>query len=312
MRKLVVLFGLVAALAGAPQALAAAPVLVSAGSVNGHATASWTIGPEVEPLVVEVSTSPDVNADGSFVSLDSGSFLFSTQTDWTDVFFLDPGVKYYVHVGGTDMSCPTCPLLEYSNVLSFAGTEGTGPDAPLSRNLRIQKAGAGSGSVTSDPGGINCGTACFQPYSRGGHVTLTPKAAPGSVFAGWDGGGCFGYSPTCEVTMNVTQTVVATFDLVAPPSVPDLIATRNSATATATFTVCDDSSGPLTIALTQIWQDKGQWKSATTTTTQNHTAPCDTHTVSGPLAVRSATMWIAVQVTDVDGRQGSLRTAPAP
>ena len=103
--------------------------------------------------------------------------------------------------------------------------------------------------------------------------------------------------------------------LALSPSLPDLLATRDLAasSATAAFTVCDDSPGPLTIALIQIWQDKGQWKSSTTTTTQNHATSCDPHTVSAPLAARSAPqLWIAVQVTDVDGRQGSLRTAPAP
>jgi protocatechuate 3,4-dioxygenase beta subunit len=81
-----------------------------------------------------------------------------------------------------------------------------------------------------------------------------------------------------------------------------------------TVTVCDDSTGPLTIALIQIWQDRGRWKSTTlTTTTQNHSAGCGTHTVGGPLAARSVPkMWIAAQVTDGDGRQSSLRTAPAP
>ena len=315
MRKFIVLGASMVALAGAPQALAAAPVLVSASSVNGHTVASWTVGTDVEPLVVETSLSPDTNADGSFVTVESGSFLFSTQTDWTDPTFLEAGLTYYIHVGGTDMSCQTCPLIEYSNVLTFVASEGTGPDAPTKVNLHVQKAGTGSGSVTSDPGGINCGTTCAQSYSRDGHVTLTPKPDPGSLFTGWSGGGCLGFSPTCEVTMHVSQTVVANFDLIQPPTLPDLIVARDAgaSSATAAFTVCDDSPGPVSIALIQIWQDKGQWKSSTTTTTQNHATRCDQHTVSAPLAVRSATpLWIAVQVTDVDGRQGSLRTAPAP
>ena len=113
--------------------------------------------------------------------------------------------------------------------------------------------------------------------------------------------------------MNVSQTVVAIFDLLQPPSLPDLLASRDGATATATFTVCDDSPGPLSIALIQVWQERGQWTSTTSTTTQDQTTRCATHTVGAPLGALSAPkLWIAVQVTTRDGRQSSLRTAAAP
>jgi hypothetical protein len=88
---------------------------------------------------------------------------------------------------------------------------------------------------------------------------------------------------------------------------------RDRSNATASFTVCDDSPGPLTIALRQIWQDRGQWKSTSTTMTEAPAESSEIHMVGGALAVRSApAMWIAVQVTDVDDRQSSLRTAAAP
>ena len=74
--------------------------------------------------------------------------------------------------------------------------------------------------------------------------------------------------------MNVSQTVVATFDLIQPPSIPDLVVSRDNATATATFTVCDDSPGPLSIALIQVWQERGQWTSTTSTTTRDQATRC--------------------------------------
>jgi hypothetical protein len=311
MKQLLVLCGLLCALACAPQALAAAPTIVSAASVNGLATATWTLPADVEPLVIEVSLSQETNLDGSFASVESGSFLFGTQTTWTDSFSLEAGETYYVHVGATDMTCQTCPLVEYSNVVSFVATEGT--DSNVLTTLRIKKDGTGDGAVTSNPAGIDCEPTCRRTYLRGIHVTLTPKPSPGSVFVGWSGGGCSGYAPTCEVILNVAQTVTATFDLVAPPSIPTLVVARDGTSATATFSVCDDSAGPMAISLIQVWQDKGQWKSTRTTITQNHAAGCDTHTVSGPIGAQAVpALWIAVQVTDVDGRQGSLRTAPAP
>lgn len=73
---------------------------------------------------------------------------------------------------------------------------------------------AGSGTVTSDVTGINCGTDCTQSYNYGTSVTLTATAASGSAFAGWSGGGCSGNAATCTVSMTAATAVTATF---APP-----------------------------------------------------------------------------------------------
>ncbi len=79
----------------------------------------------------------------------------------------------------------------------------------LGRSLTLTKSGAGSGSVTSNPAGINCGSSCVYAFADGASVTLTPSADVGSVFAGW-GGACSG-TGTCTVTMSAAQTVSATF-----------------------------------------------------------------------------------------------------
>ena len=46
---------------------------------------------------------------------------------------------------------------------------------------------AGSGSVTSAPAGINCGSDCTEAYPLGTRVTLNPLAAPGQRFYAWSG-----------------------------------------------------------------------------------------------------------------------------
>jgi alpha-tubulin suppressor-like RCC1 family protein len=76
--------------------------------------------------------------------------------------------------------------------------------------LTINKAGLGSGTVTSSPPGINCGTDCSEPYPSGTVVTLTATPALLNVFTGWDG--CDAVSDTtCTVTMSRARSVTASF-----------------------------------------------------------------------------------------------------
>jgi subtilisin family serine protease len=78
--------------------------------------------------------------------------------------------------------------------------------------LTVTKGGAGTGTVTSSPAGINCGSACTHSFTSGTLVTLTATPAAGSAFAGWSGGGCSG-TGTCQVTLNASTTVTANFAL---------------------------------------------------------------------------------------------------
>jgi Divergent InlB B-repeat domain len=77
--------------------------------------------------------------------------------------------------------------------------------------LTVTKSGSGSGSVSSSPGGIDCGSDCTEPYNLGTTVTLTATPNSTSSFAGWSGGGCTG-TGSCVVTMDASKSVTATFD----------------------------------------------------------------------------------------------------
>lgn len=85
--------------------------------------------------------------------------------------------------------------------------------------LTVTKEGNGSGSVSSSPGGINCGTNCSANYASGTQVTLTEQPAGGTEFAGW-GGACGGSSITCTVTVDQTQSVTARFNAITTPPPP--------------------------------------------------------------------------------------------
>lgn len=78
--------------------------------------------------------------------------------------------------------------------------------------LDVVREGGGSGSVSSSPTGISCGTDCSQSYGHGSTIRLTATPSTGSNFAGWTGGGCGTTSP-CDVTLTAATTVRARFEL---------------------------------------------------------------------------------------------------
>jgi hypothetical protein len=80
--------------------------------------------------------------------------------------------------------------------------------------LYAVRSGQGSGSVTSNPSGIDCGSDCSETYQSGTVVTLTATADPGFVFEGWSGAGCSG-TGECMITLSGDITITATFDV--PP-----------------------------------------------------------------------------------------------
>lgn len=78
--------------------------------------------------------------------------------------------------------------------------------------LTVQKIGNGSGTVTSSPAAINCGSTCSAAFTAT-TLSLTAIPASGSTFLGW--GGCTGTSGNggaiCNVTYESDRTVSATF-----------------------------------------------------------------------------------------------------
>jgi 6-phosphogluconolactonase len=76
--------------------------------------------------------------------------------------------------------------------------------------LRVSLAGSGAGSLESSPSGIACPGTCSYAYPPGTQITLTPIAASGSRFAGWEGAGCSG-TGACQVTVGSATAVTAAF-----------------------------------------------------------------------------------------------------
>jgi hypothetical protein len=91
--------------------------------------------------------------------------------------------------------------------------------SPASVTLDVSKNGTGSGSVSSVPAGIDCGTTCSASFDAGTSLTLTATPSPGSYFSGFSGDGCSGKS--CRPTTDISeQTVTADFRLLPNCVVP--------------------------------------------------------------------------------------------
>src|SRR5256886_10918301 len=112
--------------------------------------------------------------------------------------------RWYDPAGGTFTSIPGSPFAN-AGLLNFT-TPGINADGPGNEDwvlvleaaepprvsATVIPAGTGSGSVTSSPAGITCGTTCSASFPVGTMITLTATPATGSTFTGWSGGGCSG------------------------------------------------------------------------------------------------------------------------
>lgn len=87
--------------------------------------------------------------------------------------------------------------------------DGGMPDGllPTDCTLVVERVGLGSGTVTSSPAGIACGSVCRATLPCGSAITLTAIPAPGSRFVAW-GVGCTAGGPTCTLTVAQPVTVV--------------------------------------------------------------------------------------------------------
>jgi phospholipase C len=77
--------------------------------------------------------------------------------------------------------------------------------------VSVTLSGSGSGSVSSNPPGIACGTSCSAAFPAGTTVTLTatPASGSGSLFEQW-GGGCSGNGP-CSFVVKGATSITAQF-----------------------------------------------------------------------------------------------------
>jgi Divergent InlB B-repeat domain len=221
-------------LAGPGDTSTAGPNTHNLGAV---ASTAWGNATSIQPVTVfyragfENTSASDVTGSsatlntnlfsyfkGGSLIVDFGAGNFGTSTSPTTV--PDSGLNF------PNVNAPLSglnPNTTYQARFRFVTASGsfTSPtqtfitsNAPVSNFvLNVTKAGNGSGSVASNPAGIQCGTTCSVSFVQGSSVTLTPSAASGSSFAGWSGA-CSG-TGNCTISMNAAQNVTATFNTTA-------------------------------------------------------------------------------------------------
>jgi hypothetical protein len=121
---------------------------------------------------------------------------------------VDSGNAWYVNFGNGKVN-------DYDKTGSSYVRAVRGGQSAAFDNLTLFKSGAGTGSVTSSDGKMDCGSDCSEThtsYISCTEVTLTAAAALGSTFAGWRHSGCSG-TGSCTVTMNAHKSVTAEFEL---------------------------------------------------------------------------------------------------
>jgi uncharacterized repeat protein (TIGR03803 family) len=117
--------------------------------------------------------------------------------------------------------------------------------------LSVTLAGNGSGMVTSNPSGINCGGTCSASFDQGSVVQLSESPSAGSTFSGWSGA-CSG-SGSCMVTLSAAESVTATFTASAAPDFsltasPTTLVVQPGSKSTDTITITPEN-GPFTNAI---------------------------------------------------------------
>jgi hypothetical protein len=77
--------------------------------------------------------------------------------------------------------------------------------------IQVNVVGTGSGTVTSDPAGLDCTDSCFSEFKFGDEVYLTATPDVGSSFTGWEGS-CTG-DGVCGGHLLTPKAVAAVFTL---------------------------------------------------------------------------------------------------
>jgi hypothetical protein len=172
----------------------------AAGPINGPPTVA------VQDNLGNTVTNSNAAVTITFGNNPSAGSLIGTKTtsvssgtaSFPGLFINQPGDGYTLKASSIGLTGATSNAFNVNTVTA-------------TRSLSVSK--TGSGTVRSNPGGINCGSTCSTSLNEGTVVTLTATPAAGWSFAGWSGN--FDCSDG-SVTLYTDKTCTANFVTTAP------------------------------------------------------------------------------------------------
>ncbi|MBK9441058.1 MAG: hypothetical protein IPN53_07010 [Comamonadaceae bacterium] len=114
------------------------------------------------------------------------------------------GTNLFTGWSGDCTSTGTCSV-------SMSAAKNVTANFAVGYALTISKTGTGTGSVSSSPTGIDCGSTCSANFASGTVITLSPVVSGSNLFTGWNGA-CTG-TGACSVTMSAAKASAPTLPL---------------------------------------------------------------------------------------------------
>ncbi|NBS17859.1 MAG: hypothetical protein EBT06_13695 [Gammaproteobacteria bacterium] len=165
------------------------------GTSNVSAPTDWVI-PASSPLVGECGTAKGIPTNNSPNPLDLclGGYPNTPSKDATGRF----NWTCYGAGGGALINCASgVPLPIY-------------PAPNVKVSVAVSSPSGKSGTIKSDPFGIDCGLRCDYSFTKNQRITLTVTPLPGAVFNGWSGA-CNNKKLSCSFSPKKDLKVTAKF-----------------------------------------------------------------------------------------------------
>ena len=188
-----------------PNATGLQPVTYTPTDTVNYNSASGTINVTVNKANPSVTTWPTASAITYGQTLASSTLSGGVATPAGGFAFTTPSTK----PNATGLQPVTYTPTDTVNYNPTNGTVSVTVNK-ASQTLTVINANVKFGTVTSNPGGIVCGTTCSANFPGDSTVILTAIPVNGYEFSIW-GGACSGYGYSCTVTMSKAQTVTAKF-----------------------------------------------------------------------------------------------------
>lgn len=192
--------------------------LAAGGTIEGTVTDAYDGSPIAEAWVCAEKTAGtgsacvESEADGAYsMAVAAGSYRVEFSYGYyeeTEDSEVEEFVTQYFDGAGAPGTA--------TSVTVGSGVTRTGVDAALVPaaarldTVSIARLGSGSGTITSAPAGIDCGSTCTAGLETRKTVTLHAEPASGSTFTGWTGA-CSG-TGACQIRLTGPVSVSATFE----------------------------------------------------------------------------------------------------